>query len=191
MRSTLYLLWCFHRRLSRRPAQAGIIMSRRADAEWPGTMSNHCKFTCFFFFSLTHRAFLIYCTPRQWRSRDFVIHSQRLSYQAVAQSGIHFTYLRCTVTLFGLLTFWSRGYFLKLNAKMWDNFLRLSMWFLLSQFVNVLWFMLTLLPLEVNHQCLNKVREASFTGLRLSCITSVDSFQILSTLSCSRFYTSC
>lgn len=130
----------------------------------------------FFFFSLTRRAFLIYCTPRQWRSRDFVIHSQRPSYQAVAQSGIHFTYLRCTVTLFGLLTFWSRGYFLKLNAKMWDNFL---------------WFMLTLLPLEVNHQCLNKVREASFTGLRLSCITSVDSFQILSTLSCSRFYTSC
>lgn len=130
----------------------------------------------FFFFSLTHRAFLIYCTLRQWRSRDFVIHSQRPSYQAVAQSGIHFTYLRCTVTLFGLLTFWSRGYFLKLNAKMWDNFL---------------WFMLTLLPLEVNHQCLNKVREASFTGLRLSCITSVDSFQILSTLSCSRFYTSC
>lgn len=129
-----------------------------------------------FFFSLTHRAFLIYCTPRQWRSRDFVIHSQRPSYQAVAQSGIHFTYLRCTVTLFGLLTFWSRGYFLKLNAKMWDNFL---------------WFMLTLLPLEVNHQCLNKVREASFTGLRLPCITSVDSFQILSTLSCSRFYTSC
>lgn len=116
MRCTLYLLWCFHRRLSRRPAQAGIIIMR-ADAEWPGTMSNHCKFTCFFFFSLTHRAFLIYCTPRQWRSRDFVIHSQRPSYQAVAQSGIHFTYLRCTVTLFGLLTFWSRGYFLKLNAK--------------------------------------------------------------------------
>lgn len=189
MRCTLYLLWCFHRRLSRRPAQAGIIMSRRADAEWPGTMSNHCKFTWFFFSDAQGFSYLLHSEAvAQQRFCDSLT-APVLSGRGTKWDSFHLSKMHSHSVW--TADFLESGYFLKLNAKMWDNFLRLSMWFLLSQFVNVLWFMLTLLPLEVNLQCLNKVREASFTGLRLSCITSVDSFQILSTLSCSRFYTSC
>lgn len=175
MRCTLYLLWCFHRRLSRRPAQAGIIIMR-ADAEWPGTMSNHCKFTCFCFFFSDAQGF------------SYLLHSEAVAQQrfcdsltAPVLSGCGTKWDSFHLSKMHSHSVWTAdflesGVFLEAECQMWDNFL---------------WFMLTLLPLEVNHQCLNKVREASFTGLRLSCITSVDSFQILSTLSCSRFYTSC